>query len=104
MSCCEIDGISSDIPGKLTPFLSSIKPPTTTEHFNVFGEILSFTIRAVLPSLIRIFHLNENQIYEFLKAYNHNNKFFNIHVLQKWILFIHLFDKIKIIFFLLLKK
>ena len=47
-----------------------------------------------IASLIRSFHLNENQIYELSKGYNHNDKFFNIHVLQKWILFIDLFDQI----------
>ena len=47
-----------------------------------------------IASLIRSFHLNENQIYELSKGYNHNDKFVNIHVLQKWILFIDLFDQI----------
>ena len=47
-----------------------------------------------IASLIRSFHLNENQIYELSKGYNNYDKFFNIHVLQKWILFIDLFDQI----------
>ena len=57
-------------------------------------EFSTFSVNPLELYAPKSFHLNENQIYELSKGYNNYDKFFNIHVLQKWILFIDLFDQI----------
>ena len=48
------DGTSKETPGKLTPFLFFIFPPTNVLHSNVLSDTCSITSRETLPSLIRI--------------------------------------------------